>query len=78
MFAQIKKMWTDNNKSILAPNQISVTYSCGHEGKRRSHYFDMLSPSALENYLEALKLEPRDGEQPNLLDKLEALQRELE
>jgi tetratricopeptide (TPR) repeat protein len=33
---------------------------------------------ALENYLEALELEPRDGEQPNLLDKLEALQRELE
>jgi tetratricopeptide (TPR) repeat protein len=33
---------------------------------------------ALENYLEALELEPRDGEQPDLLDKLEALQRELE
>ncbi len=33
---------------------------------------------ALENYLEAVELEPRDGEQPDLVDKLEALQREFE
>ncbi len=33
---------------------------------------------ALENYLEAVELEPREGEQPDLLDKLEALQREIE
>jgi len=33
---------------------------------------------ALENYREAVELEPREGEQPDLLDKLEALQREFE
>jgi predicted negative regulator of RcsB-dependent stress response len=33
---------------------------------------------ALENYLEAVELEPREGEQPDLLDKLEALQSEFE
>ena len=33
---------------------------------------------ALENYREAVDLTPRAGEQPDLLDKLEALQREIE
>jgi tetratricopeptide (TPR) repeat protein len=33
---------------------------------------------ALEKYREAVELEPREGEQPDLLDKLEALQREFE
>ena len=33
---------------------------------------------ALEQFEEALRLEPREGEQPDLLEKLEALQRELE
>jgi tetratricopeptide (TPR) repeat protein len=33
---------------------------------------------ALENYREAVELEPRDGEQPDLLNKLEALQGEFE
>ena len=33
---------------------------------------------ALENYREAVDLTPREGEQPDLLEKLEALQREIE
>ena len=33
---------------------------------------------ALEQFEEALRLEPREGEQPDLLEKLETLQRELE
>ncbi len=33
---------------------------------------------ALDNYREAVDLTPRDGEQPDLLEKLEALQREIE
>jgi tetratricopeptide (TPR) repeat protein len=33
---------------------------------------------ALQNYREAVDLTPREGEQPDLLDKLEALQREIE
>jgi tetratricopeptide (TPR) repeat protein len=33
---------------------------------------------ALEKYLEAMELTPRQGEQPNLLEKLESLQREFE
>jgi tetratricopeptide (TPR) repeat protein len=33
---------------------------------------------ALENYREAVDLTPREGEQPDLLDKLDALQREIE
>ena len=32
---------------------------------------------ALERFEEALRLEPRLGEQPNLLEKVEGLQREL-
>jgi len=33
---------------------------------------------ALQNYREAVDLTPREGEQPDLLEKLEALQREIE
>jgi len=33
---------------------------------------------ALQNYREAVEMTPREGEQPNLLQKLEALQREIE
>jgi tetratricopeptide (TPR) repeat protein len=32
---------------------------------------------ALEKYEEAVNLEPREGEQPDLLEKLEALRREI-
>ena len=33
---------------------------------------------ALENYEQAVELVPREGEQPNLMKKLEGLRRELE
>jgi len=58
MFDFIKKMWTETNHSThsnIAPINLPVTYSCGHEGQRRSMYFDMVSPSALENYLQFLE-----------------------
>jgi predicted negative regulator of RcsB-dependent stress response len=32
---------------------------------------------ALERFEEALQMDPREGEQPHLLEKLESLQREL-
>ena len=54
MFAQIKKMLTETIPSNIARTHIPVTYSCGHQGRKRSMYFDMVSPSALENYLDFL------------------------
>ena len=55
MFAAIKKMWTETTPLHIAPINLPVNYSCGHQGRRRSMYFDMLSPSSLENYLEFLE-----------------------
>jgi hypothetical protein len=33
---------------------------------------------ALEKFEEAIRLEPREGEQPDLLEKFESLRRELQ
>ena len=54
MFEKIIKILTETTPSNIAPIHIPVTFSCGHQGRKRSLYFDMLSPSSLENYLEFL------------------------
>ena len=54
MFGFIKNMLTETTPHHIAPINLEVNYSCGHQGRRRSMYFDMLSPSALENYLDFL------------------------
>ena len=55
MFGFIKNMLTETTPHHIAPINLEVNYSCGHQGRRRSMYFDMLSPSALENYLQFLE-----------------------
>ena len=55
MFEKIIKILTETTPSNIAPIHIPVTFSCGHQGRKRSHYFYMLSPSQLENYLEFLE-----------------------
>lgn len=54
MFDFIKKMLTETSNSNIAFAKLPVTYSCRHQGRGRSRYFDMLGPSALENYLQFL------------------------